>query len=132
MYQIAIDRLKFSFEILVQETSEEIEEEPEDGVYIYGLFMDGARWDRDTMTIADQFPSEMYDKMPVIHFKPQEDFKRSEDDYACPCYKTTTRAGVLSTTGQSTNYIVAIDTPSQEHPKIWVQRAAAFVCMLND
>jgi dynein heavy chain len=69
-YQIAIDKLKFSFEILVQESAEEIEEEPEDGVYIYGLFMDGARWDRDTMTIADQHPSEMYDKMPVIHFKP--------------------------------------------------------------
>jgi len=52
-YQIAIDKLKFSFEILVQETPDEIEEEPEDGVYIYGLFMDGARWDRDTMQIAD-------------------------------------------------------------------------------
>jgi dynein heavy chain len=38
---------------LLQETKEEIEEKPEDGVYIYGLFMDGARWDRDKQIIND-------------------------------------------------------------------------------
>lgn len=54
--------------------------------------------------------------MPVIHFKPQEDFKRNDEEYACPCYKTTTRAGVLSTTGQSTNYIISVDVPTTELP----------------
>ena len=56
--------------MLHEEEPTEVEEAPEDGVYIYGLFMDGARWDRENQIVADQFPAEMYDKMPLIWFKP--------------------------------------------------------------
>merc|ERR1711981_1320601 len=46
-YKIAIDRLVFAFEVMTAETAEGIDDFPEDGVYISGLFIDGARWDRD-------------------------------------------------------------------------------------
>ncbi len=53
--------------------------------------------------------------------------------YRCPIYKTTARAGSLSTTGVSTNFILAVDVPSPSvHPDMWVQRGAAIVCDLND
>lgn len=55
-YKIAIDKLNFSFQVLTEEEPTEVEEPPEDGVYIYGLYMDGARWDRENQMIADQFP----------------------------------------------------------------------------
>lgn len=45
-HKIAIDMLAFHFTIMEAETPEEIDQEPEDGVYVYGLFIDGARWDR--------------------------------------------------------------------------------------
>ena len=44
---------------MTEEEPSEVEEPPEDGVYIYGLYMDGARWDRENMVVADQHPSEM-------------------------------------------------------------------------
>lgn len=132
LYKIPIDKLQFSFQIMEAENIEDIEETPEDGVYVHGFFMDGARYNRDDGVIDDQHPAELYSKMPLIWFKPVVDYKREEDDYACPCYKTGKRQGVLSTTGQSTNFIIHVDIPTKVQPAQWVRRAAAMLCMLND
>lgn len=131
-YKIAIDQLAFAFEVLTVETAEEIEEKPEDGVYIIGLFLDGARWDRENLVITDQLPAKMVETMPIVWFKPQENYKPDPEEYQSPLYKTSVRAGVLSTTGQSTNFIVHVSLPTKENPNFWVQRAAALLCMLND
>ena len=135
-YKIAIDELSFSFEVCEQEDPSQVEEKPADGVLVYGLFMDGARYNREQKCIDEQFPDELYDKMPVIHFKPTKDYVPKEDEYSCPMYKTGLRRGLLSTTGQSTNYVISVELPcSQEDykpPAHWVRRAAALLCQLND
>jgi len=74
----------------------------------------------------------MYCPMPVILFKPVDNYKPNPGDYACPVYKTSVRAGVLSTTGQSTNFILAVDLPSGEHPSYWTLKGTAMLCQLND
>jgi len=119
-HKIAIDMLAFHFTILDAEGPEEIEEVPTDGVYVWGLYIDGARWDRENELITDQLPSKMVETMPVIHFKPMEDYKPDPDEYQAPLYKTSVRAGVLSTTGQSTNYILNVAIPTKENPSFWV------------
>ena len=115
-----------------EEGCEEIEDKPEDGVYIYGLYMDGARFDRENHCITDQFPTIMYDRLPVIWFKPMEDYKRDPEEYQAPLYKTSERRGILSTTGLSTNFIEHVATPTKENPAFWTGRGAALLCMLND
>lgn len=80
-YKIAIDKLDFAFTILEAERADEIEETPEQGVYIWGLYLDGARWDRENEVLTDQLPSKMVETMPIIHFKPQEDYKADPEDY---------------------------------------------------
>jgi len=130
-YKIAIDKLSFAFKILTEEAPEEIAEKPTDGVYIYGLFLDGARWDRDAERVCDQLPAKMVETMPIVWFVPAEDYKVDADEYQAPLYKTSVRAGVLSTTGQSTNFVIHVSMPTLEAPNLWVQRAAALLCMLN-
>jgi dynein heavy chain len=68
----------------------------------------------------------------MIHFKPQKDHKVNEDDYLCPVFKTSERAGTLSTTGHSTNFVIMVEVPSRMDPKHWVLRGTAMFCMLDD
>jgi dynein heavy chain len=49
-----------------------------------------------------------------------------------PVYKTVVRAGALSTTGHSTNFIIAIDIQTREPIDFWIMRGAAFVCQVED
>lgn len=86
---------------------------PEDGSYVYGLFLDGARWDNDNMVINDQHPKQLYSNMPHIHLVPKlmDENNEQEERYDCPVYKTSVRKGTLSTTGHSTNFVMMIKCP---------------------
>lgn len=39
---------------------------PQDGVYIYGLFIDGARFNMDTMVLDESLPKVLYDSAPFV------------------------------------------------------------------
>ena len=60
------------------------------------------------------------------------DFEAPSDDYNAPLYKTAARAGVLSTTGMSTNYVVNVHLPSIEIQDYWIAKGAALLCQLSD
>ena len=50
---------------------------------------------------------------------------RDAATYECPCYRTASRAGELSTTGASTNFVLAIDLPTTEPVERWVAMGVA-------
>jgi len=128
---VSIDSLSFDFEVL-RISHENITEKPEDGCYIYGLFLEGARWDAETHKLAESRPKELYTHMAPIWLKPVADRKVPESGmYVCPCYKTLQRAGTLSTTGHSTNFVLSIEVPSDKSQQHWIKRAVALICALD-
>lgn len=67
---------------------EDITAPPNEGVYIYGLFIEGAGWDRKNIRLTESQPKVIYQVMPVIHISAIN----SSDDpdpklYRCPVYK---------------------------------------------
>jgi len=130
-YGIAIDTLGIKYTVQKQAHTE-IEEVPQDGVMVYGMYMDGARYDWEAQKLEDSEPGVIYTTLPPIHMAPVANFTRNKSEYECPLYKTTVRAGALSTTGHSTNFVVALDLPTDKSPDYWVLKGAAGVCALND
>ncbi|KAM9314768.1 dynein axonemal heavy chain 6 [Pholidichthys leucotaenia] len=150
-YGLPIDELNFRFnmvavyrdEVAVSEalcslpTDEKLDmddelPDPEDGVLVHGMFMDACRWDDVSMVIDDSLPGVMNAMLPVVHFEPQQNYVPEPDLYHAPLYKTSARAGTLSTTGHSTNFVVTVFLPSKRPSDYWISRASALLCQLDD
>ena len=133
-YMLPIDTLSFTFRVLDAMHGNGVADAdvPEDGVLVEGLFLDGAQWDREKRSLVDSRPGEMFVPVPVIHFQPAADHEPNPKDYMAPIYKTSVRAGTLSTTGMSTNFIVAVEMPTEVDPSEWVLKGVALLCQLND
>jgi len=130
-----IDMLTWSFKVLPRTTKEL--NSPETGCLVYGLFMDGARWDDNEGVIAESFPKVLFDCIPHIHLLPCEVSKDATDKkliYPSPLYKTSERKGVLSTTGHSTNFVMTVLLPISKHhsEKYWTKRGVACLTQLDD
>jgi dynein heavy chain len=131
-YQLPIDALNFTFEVLDVYDRKEVEKPAEDGVFIDGLYMDGARWDDENRCVTDSKLGELFARVPVIHFLPTDQLINNPTEYSCPVYKTSVRAGVLSTTGQSTNYVLSVSMPCKQDPALFILKGAALLCQLDN
>jgi dynein heavy chain len=103
---------------------------PDEGVYISGLFLEGARYDIASDCLSDPLPMELIHKMPVIHFHPSESAKKpNEHKYICPLYTCPDRAGP----SQSPSYVfplhLNIGSKSSDH---WVKRGVAMLLSTAD
>ncbi|KAJ3105519.1 Dynein heavy chain 6, axonemal [Phlyctochytrium planicorne] len=99
----------------------------EDGVLVRGLFVEGARWDRQKRSLQDSYPMEMYSTMPLIRFIPTQIPQSDASLYVCPLYKTSARAGTLSTTGHSTNFVISVNIPSDKPQDYWISKGVALL-----
>jgi dynein heavy chain len=122
-HSLPIDALGFDYSVRQEidaaeyyARAESAENRIENGVLISGLFIEGARFgfDDGMGSLKQARPGELFSSMPLIHFRSQEKktLAKSSARYECPVYKTAKRAGQLSTTGISTNFIIAVELPT--------------------
>ncbi|KAJ3343280.1 Dynein heavy chain 7, axonemal [Gonapodya sp. JEL0774] len=137
-HSIPIDELSIDFQVMSDMSVEHPPDKPpESGVYVSGLFLEGARWRREDGLMGESLPKVLYDSMPVMWFKPirNSDLEARESikaDYVCPIYKTSARRGILSTTGHSTNFVLPVRLPTDKPTKHWIMRGVAILLQLDD
>jgi dynein heavy chain len=97
----------------------------------FKIYFSACRWDDDHHIVVDSHYGQMQSELPVMHMMPRQNFTRPADDYVAPLYKTSVRAGVLSTTGHSTNFVVSAHLPSKQNSDYWVCKGAALLTQLD-
>jgi dynein heavy chain len=121
---LPIDGLSFELSILESEP----QGFPQVGVNVHGLVFDGSRWSGATRVLDEQEVGETFSPAPWLHLVPTaQNGQTSAQFYQCPVYITSKREGVLSTTGTSTNFVVALPVPTREPAEHWTQRGAALL-----
>ncbi|KAL3161683.1 hypothetical protein ABBQ38_008782 [Trebouxia sp. C0009 RCD-2024] len=127
-HKVPIDTVTFDYVCMPQG---ELTSPPADGAYISGMYVEGARWDPDTMMLAESMPKVLYSAAPIIHLVPcQQSELRQFPHYDCPLYCTPERRGVLATTGHSTNFVMDLMIPSDRPQDHWCRRGVAFLLSL--
>lgn len=74
-----------------------------EGAYVFGMQVEGARWDPAVGQLDESFPKKPYSVMPVVNCRAAlvtVDAKRDAGLYFCPCYKTELRGATFVFTAQ--------------------------------
>ncbi|XP_061094941.1 dynein axonemal heavy chain 5 [Conger conger] len=98
------------------------------GVYIYGLFLDGAGWDRRNAKLTESSPKVLFTSLPVVHVyaistSSPPDPKRQQQGislYTCPVYKKPRRTDLT--------YIFSLFLRTSQVPEHWTLRGVALLC----
>jgi dynein heavy chain len=146
--KLPIDTIDFEFEVLNSISGSDaragsVTAPPQDGAYVYGLYLEGAAWDVDKGTLMEQAPQQLLCEMPAIWFKPQSSAAGGagaaaaatpDHRYSCPVYRTALRRGTLSTTGHSTMWLINVKLPMPSHAseQHYIKRGAALLCQTSD
>ncbi|XP_068918735.1 dynein axonemal heavy chain 14 [Petaurus breviceps papuanus] len=117
------------------------------GVIIFGLYMEGAKWNIEEKHLDDPLPRERYSDFPEIHFLPQKfcfslitkictaggkDSFKKQKLYECPIYRTPRRTESAASPGMFTNFITSVFLQTQKPPPHWTTRQVVLLCELND
>ncbi|KAL0129655.1 hypothetical protein PUN28_001727 [Cardiocondyla obscurior] len=116
----ALDNVTLHNEVL-RNAAEEIKTPPPEGVYVYGLFLEGAGWDRRNSRLCESPNKVLYVLMPVIHiFALHNAPDNSPKLYQCPVYKKPQRSYL--------QLITPLWLQTLKSPDYWILRGVALLC----
>ena len=94
---------------------------PSEGVYFWGLQLEGAGWDRRNSRLCEPSPKVLNTQMPVIHvYAINTERPKGTSYYECPVYKKPRRTDL--------NYIFPLLLKTAKDPDHWVLRGVALLC----
>lgn len=116
----ALDKVILQNEVMKFQLAD-CKDAPKCGVYVYGLYLDGASWSRREMKLIEARNKILYTAMPIIRIYANNFVDpKNQNQYECPVYKKANRTDL--------NFITTLRLPSQENPDHWIMRGVALLC----
>ena len=115
----ALDNVRLQCEV-TKMSKEDVQGSPSEGVYVHGLFIEGAGWDRKNSRLTESSPKVIYQQMPVIHISATNAPEDAEcKNYKAPVYKRPRRTDL--------NFVFDIELKTTQSPDYWAVRGVALL-----
>ncbi|XP_070548103.1 dynein axonemal heavy chain 8-like [Ptychodera flava] len=116
----ALDSVTLHNEV-IRPFKEDITAPPPEGVYVHGLYLDGAGWDRRGCKLIESTPKVLFTLLPVVHvFAINSTAPKDPRLYQCPVYKKPVRTDLT--------YITPLWLKTVQSPDHWILRGVALLC----
>jgi len=127
---VAIDALSWDFPVLQHNDVTQITAHPKEGVYVSGLFVEGACWNFASGFFEEPKPMELISPMAIVHFKPTEGKRKSSKGfYLCPVYMYPIRTG----SRERPSYVVSTELRAgKQSAEFWTKRGVALLLSTGD
>uniref|UniRef100_A0A3Q1K2D2 Dynein axonemal heavy chain 11 n=1 Tax=Anabas testudineus TaxID=64144 RepID=A0A3Q1K2D2_ANATE len=113
-----LDKVNLTVDV-TKKFKEEFNQPAREGAYVYGLYMEGARWDTQAGVITEARLKELTPAMPVISVRAvPNDRQETRNIYECPLYKTKIRGPT---------YVWTFNLKTRERPAKWVLAGVALL-----
>ncbi|TNN78182.1 Dynein heavy chain 11, axonemal [Liparis tanakae] len=113
-----LDKVNLTVDV-TKKFKEEFNQPAREGAYIYGLYMEGARWDTQAGVIAEARLKELTPAMPVISVRAvPNDRQETRNIYECPLYKTKIRGPT---------FVWTFSLKTRERPAKWALAGVALL-----
>lgn len=99
---------------------DDISQPPAEGVYVYGLYLEGAGWDRRGSKLVESKNKVLFESIPVIHIYAKDVAPAESKMYICPIYKKPRRTDLT--------YIADVMLRTTQAPDHWILRGVALLC----
>nr|XP_022920640.1 dynein heavy chain 5, axonemal [Onthophagus taurus] len=107
--------------LITKYNKEDLRDGPAEGVYVHGLFLEGASLDRKSGKLIESKPKVLYEQMPVIYiFAINTTAGKDPKLYECPIYRKPQRTDL--------KYVGSIDFETDHNPRHWTLRGVALLC----
>jgi dynein heavy chain len=126
-----LNKLVTIVDVTKKMSPEEVDVQTRDGAYVFGLFMEGARWDSGAGCLEDAFMKDLYPKMPVILMKAilaEKEDRRGV--YLCPVYKQTERA-TPGTATPGSGFVFMMQLKTKQPAAKWTMAGVAMLLAID-
>ncbi|CAF0752391.1 unnamed protein product [Didymodactylos carnosus] len=121
----SLDSVVLANDVMKMATKEEVSQPPGEGVYVYGLKIDGAAWRMSREKgghLCDPPPKQLYADLPIVHiYATNEPKPLGNSYYVCPVYEKPRRTDLTYIFSLSLKII-------NSNPDFWCLRGVALLC----
>jgi dynein heavy chain len=130
----ALDDVVYHTEVTGFERPEKVTAQPAEGIYVYGLFLEGCAWSKQEGTLVESEPKKLFVPLPILlvsgnikdnEKKVKRELFGSSGPFECPCYKYPAR------TDRYFIFFVDLKCTPDKNPVHWGLRGVALLCNID-